>query len=59
MNKMHDLVGFTAAMEAAFADYLVRGRMGGHPRKPVEKRRLPGVDLAVRGARGEREKPQE
>ena len=56
VNKMHDLVGFSAAMEAAFADYLVAARMGGHPRKPVEKRRLPGVDLAVRGARGERER---
>ena len=55
VNKMHDLVGFSAAMEAAFADYLVAARMGGHPRKAVEKRRLPGVDLAVRGARGERE----
>jgi hypothetical protein len=53
---MHDLVGFSAAMEAAFADYLVAARMGGHPRKPGEKRRLPGVDLAVRGARGERER---
>jgi hypothetical protein len=29
--------------------------MGGHPRKPPEKRRLPGVELAVRAARGERE----
>ena len=54
VNKMHDLVGFTAAMEAAFADYLVVARMGGHPRKPPKERRLGGVDLAVRGDRGER-----
>ena len=54
VNKMHDLVGFSAAMEAAFADYLVTARMGGHPRKLPEGRRLGGVDLALRGARGER-----
>ena len=54
VNKMHDLVGFSAAMEAAFADYLVVARMGGHPRKPPKERRLGGVDLAVRGDRGER-----
>lgn len=56
VNKMHDLVGFSAAMEAAFADFLVAARMGGHPRKPPEQRRLPGVDLAIRGQRGERER---
>lgn len=56
VNKMHDLLGFSAAMEAAFADFLVASRMGGHPRKPLEKRQLPGVDLAVRGQRGERER---
>ncbi len=54
VNKMHDLVGFTAAMEAAFADYLVVARMGGHPRKPPKERRLRGLDLEVRGDRGER-----
>jgi len=54
VNKMQDLVGFSAAMEAAFADFLVMAHMGGHPRKPAEKRRLPGVELAVRGSRGER-----
>ncbi len=54
VNKMHDLVGFSAAMEAAFADYLVVARMGGHPRKPPKQRRLGGVDMALRGARGER-----
>jgi enoyl-CoA hydratase len=54
VNKMHDLVGFSAAMEAAFADYLVTARMGGHPRALPRERRLPGVDLALRGQRGER-----
>ncbi len=54
VNKMHDLVGFSAAMEAAFADYMVVSRMGGHPRKPPKERRLGGVDMALRGARGER-----
>jgi enoyl-CoA hydratase len=53
-NKMHDLVGFSAAMEAAFADFLVTSRLGGHPVKPRTERRLPGVDLALRGTRGER-----
>lgn len=55
VNKMQDLVGFSAAMEAAFADFLVMSRMGGHPRDLPEERRLGGVDLALRGSRGERE----
>ena len=55
VNKMQDLVGFSAAMEAAFADFLVVSRMGGHPRDLPEERRLGGVDLALRGARGERD----
>ena len=54
VNKMHDLMGFSAAMEAAFADYLVVARMGGHPPEQPRARRLPGVDLALRGANGER-----
>lgn len=54
VNKMQDLVGFSAAMEAAFADFLVTSRMGGHPRKRPLGRRLGGVDLALRGTRGER-----
>ncbi len=53
-NKMHDLVGFSAAMEAAFADFLVTSRMGGHPVARPKERRLPGVDLALRGTKGER-----
>jgi enoyl-CoA hydratase len=54
VNKMHDLVGYSAAMEAAFSDYLVMAHMGGHPRPLPKERRLGGVDLALRGARGER-----
>ena len=58
VNKMQDLVGFSSAMEAAFADYLVIARMGGHPVKLPKERRLGGVDLALRGARGERAGPR-
>ena len=53
VNKMQDLVGFSAAMEAAFADFLVVSRLGGHPVPPLEQRRLGGVDLALRHGRGE------
>ena len=56
VNKMQDVVGFSAAMEAAFADFLVLAHMGGHPAPPRSERRLPGVGLALRGARGERDK---
>jgi hypothetical protein len=42
-------------MEAAFADFLVTTRMGGHPRALPEKRRLPGVELALRGTDGKRD----
>lgn len=55
VNKMQDLVGFSAAMESAFADFLVTARMGGHPRELPKERRLGGVDLALRGQRGERD----
>ncbi len=54
VNKIQDQVGFSAAMEAAFADFLVTARMGGHPREQPQERRLGGVDLALRGSRGER-----
>jgi enoyl-CoA hydratase len=54
VNKMQDLMGFSAAMEAAFADYLVLARMAGHPSEPRRERRLGGVDLALQGSRGER-----
>ena len=54
VNKMQDVVGFSSAMEAAFADYLVMAHMGGHPRKRPRERRLGGVALALEGQRGER-----
>jgi enoyl-CoA hydratase len=54
VNKMQDRVGFSSAMEAAFADFLVVSRLGGHPVPAPQDRRLGGVDLALRGARGER-----
>ncbi len=54
VNKMHDVIGFSSAMEAAFADFLVTSRLGGHPRELPKGRRLGGVDLALRGSRGER-----
>ncbi|MGI8926675.1 MAG: enoyl-CoA hydratase-related protein, partial [Tepidiformaceae bacterium] len=55
VNRTQDLQGYTAAVEAGFHDYLVAARLGGAPRRvegPV--RRLKGVDLALRGERGER-----
>ncbi len=55
INKIQDVQGFSASMEGAFADFLVMAQMGGHPRKPALDRRLGGVDLALRGARGERD----
>ncbi len=56
-NKIQDQLGFTAAMEAAFADFLVMSRLGGHPTELPEERRLPGVGLALRGAKGDPEPP--
>lgn len=56
INKIQDLQGFSASMEAAFADFLVMAQMGGHPRKAAKGRRLGGVDMALRGERGERER---
>ncbi|HXZ86907.1 MAG TPA: enoyl-CoA hydratase-related protein [Myxococcota bacterium] len=53
VNKIQDLQGFSASMEAAFADFLVMAQMGGHPRKPAPNRRLGGVELALRKERGE------
>jgi enoyl-CoA hydratase len=53
VNKMQDVQGFSAAMEAAFHDYLVMSQLRGVGR--VEgARRLGGVDLALRGLRGQR-----
>ena len=54
VNKMQDLLGFSAAMEAAFADFLVLARMAGHPPAARPERKLGGVDLALRGQSGKR-----
>ena len=43
-----------AAMEAAFADYLVMAQRGGGAFPSDGERRLGAVDLALRGLRGER-----
>ncbi len=53
INKAQDVQGFSAAMESAFADFLVLFHTGGDGRGEGE-RRLGAVDLALRGQRGER-----
>jgi enoyl-CoA hydratase len=53
INKAQDMQGFSAAMEAAFADFLVLTSTGGTGRQEGV-RRLGGVELALRGAKGER-----
>ncbi len=53
VNKAQDLQGYSLGMEGGFADYLVTAQTRGNAR--VEGRdRLSGVDLALRGERGER-----
>ena len=54
INKTQDIQGYSAAMEAAFADYLVMSQRGGGAFPKEGERRLGAVDLAVRGLRGER-----
>jgi enoyl-CoA hydratase len=54
VNKMQDVLGFSTAMEAAFADFLVLARMAGHPPAARAERKLGGVDLALRGQHGKR-----
>jgi enoyl-CoA hydratase len=53
INKTQDAQGFSAAMESAFANFLVLFHTGGDGRGEGE-RRLGAVDLALRGLRGER-----
>jgi enoyl-CoA hydratase len=52
-NKAQDIQGYSAAIEAAFADFLVLTSTGGAGRGEGE-RRLGAVDLALRSERGER-----
>ena len=54
INKVQDIQGYSAALEAAFADYLVMSQRGGGAFPKEGERRLGAVDLAVRGLRGER-----
>lgn len=53
-NKIQDIQGYTASVEGAFADYLVMMNSRGTGRAAGNERRLEGVDLALRGLRGER-----
>lgn len=57
VNKMQDAQGYSSSVEAAFADYLVAANPRGstpEDRRVPGVRRLGGVDLALRGERGER-----
>jgi enoyl-CoA hydratase len=56
VNHTLDIQGFTAAVEAGFADYLVSARVRSNdaPRVQTGRRQLGGVDLALQGERGER-----
>jgi enoyl-CoA hydratase len=54
INKAQDLQGLAAGVESAFADYLVLMQTRGVERVGTDGRRLGGVDLALRGLRGER-----
>lgn len=53
-NKIQDVQGYTASVEGAFADYLVMMNSRGTGRAAGNERRLEGVDLALRGLKGER-----
>jgi hypothetical protein len=54
INKTRDIQGYSAAMEPAFADYLIMSQRGGGAFPAEGERRLGAVDLALRGLRGER-----
>jgi len=53
VNKAQDAQGFSASMEAAFADFLVMASHGGGRRG--DEKRLGAVDLALRGSSGSSE----
>jgi enoyl-CoA hydratase len=53
INKAQDQQGYSVGIEAAFADYLVTAQTRGSSRVSG-RNRLGGVDLALRGERGER-----
>jgi enoyl-CoA hydratase len=54
VNKTQDMQGFTNAVEAGLHDYMLMAAHRGAGRAPGGERRLGGVDLALRGERGER-----
>lgn len=54
INNAQDAQGFTTAVEAAFADYIVMMRLHSGGRVEGGARRLVPVDLAVQGLKGER-----
>lgn len=54
INNAQDAQGFTTAVEAAFADYVVMMRLNAGGKVEGGARRLVPVDLAVKGMRGER-----
>jgi enoyl-CoA hydratase len=53
INKAQDQQGYSTGIEAAFADYLVTAQARGSSRV-AGRHRLGGVELALRGERGER-----
>jgi len=53
MNKAQDKQGYTSALEDSLGDYVAMMNMPGNQRAEGE-RRLPTVDLAVRGLKGDR-----
>ena len=54
VNKAQDIQGYSAAIEASFADFLVMMQSGRPRRRGEDPPRLGAVELALRGSRGER-----
>jgi hypothetical protein len=52
-NKSQDLMGYTASLESWLSDYMLMMTHRGEARMKGQ-RRLGGVDLAVRGLKGDR-----
>jgi len=52
-NKSQDLMGYTASLESGLSDYMLMMTHRGEARLK-DQRRLGGVDLAVRGLKGDR-----
>ena len=53
VNKVQDIQGYSAALEASFADFLVMTQTGRPRRRGEDPPRLGGVNLALRGRRDE------